>query len=1836
MSADQSFRVRGAVRDDIVPPVTSFEIQSKRRLLPGGAREAGGEEMSLACDDLVRVTLTDGFVLWTRADDLMRERGRRDATRGAEGVWEINTQPPERARRTTRGWLGLGIKVLEVFGIDLKAATARALGERLEQRHLDSDLGQFPHGRLYHCSLGDAFGLTPVTEAAPIPTDPGPLLVFIHGTGSSCQGSFGALWDTEPGRTARVELAKRYGDRAFAFEHPSLTVSPIANALVLASALPAGAQLHLVTHSRGGMVGELLCLGERDPASDPLKPALLKTLFEKDRTLAPQLGLPPLDEAAQGVRQAGYAADCQSLAKLLALLDDPDRGLRIGRFVRTACPARGTTLASGRLDRWLSVFGHLAGWAGVGDAMDFVLAVVKERTDPRTLPGLEAMMPGSALTRLFALPDLVTRSDLSVIAGDVQGDSLWGQLKLFIADWFYGSDHDLVVNTGSMYGGIRRPPKGGRYQFDQAPEVNHFNYFTNARSLRWLTAGLARADGTDGGFLSLDQAPQEAPRWREAVQRSARAGGRPQPLAVVIPGMMGSALRVDGAAVWLSYWSLLRGGINRLRLGLPHQVEPTGPIDDYYGPLIECLARSHRVEVFAYDWRQSIQEGARALAARLETWLPEAERAKQPVRLVAHSMGGLLVRAMIADRGPGADLWRRITALRESRLLMLGTPNQGSHEALRWLTGHNPTLVKLSLLDLTQGIDALVDLVRAFPGLLELLPAAPECADFARSQFWEGLKQDLRARWGTADAVALRQARATWKLLEQSPVDPLTMVYVAGHQPATVAGYRLVEGAGDGAPKRLEFLATPRGDGTVTWASGTLPGVPVWYVADTAHDALCIRSDAFAAYLDLLQCGKTTRLPQTPPGQSRAGTGPAGAQMALTPLPDRPPTDDIPGQRAIERLSFGGGLPPDDEGRGVLAPVIQVRIRHGDLAYARHPVLVGHYLGDTIVSAEAALDQRLEGALSERMQLGLYPGRVGTHAPFFNQRDGAKPEGAVVVGLGQVGELTPSSLETGVRDALLDYALRIAYWTTGSRFGPADSVRSAKVSCLLVGSGAGGLPTADVVKSILRGALAAADRLPAAGLHERVALDQLEFLEIYQDLAIGAAEALDAALRDDQLAARVQWPRRVIEEGEGGQRRVRCDEAPDWWQRLDIIQDPGDQALRFIATTDRARAEVTLAVGQLRLADGFIAQASRSAAANAEAAKTLFEMLLPNRLRELAPQQRDLVILVDEVSARYPWELLEDRWSHTGRPPAVAAGMVRQLKTPEYRTLPAHALEAKALVVGNPDLGGWDKFPDLPGARDEAVRVAELLRGAGYQVIDRIGEKADSILEGLHRDAWRILHLAGHGEHEFPMTQPPSPNCPACGQAPPVRTERLSGMVIGKDSFLTPGDVEQMRWVPELVFINCCHLGKTLRANPPPYGILAANLAVQFIRMGVKAVIAAGWAVDDRAGLAFADAFYSALLGGAPFGEAQRSARESIWLRFPEVNTWGAYQCYGDPAFRLRRGSDAETRPPRPPYRAPFELIADLANMEARIGVQVRAQGDDPQTLAPLRAGIDDLLAAIPDTEREDWLARADLAAALGFAWGETRAYAEAVTCLERALSAEQGDCPLRALERCNEFQVRLIGEDWRALRNTPAGDPKEDARHALITRLDQAIADLGQICDRAPTVERLALMGQACGQLAWLQDDPQARLEALGNMANYLERALERRPEPDPYHFPRWAAAKRLARSPAARPDGDWQTELADQLRAMGERAVALNEKEPSFRNAVARADNETVALLLLDGAPPEGTAGRIADLYREVLRRGASPRELDEVHDSLDFLIALGDGSPALETLQAIRKAL
>ena len=666
--------------------------------------------------------------------------------------------------------------------------------------------------------------------------------------------------------------------------------------------------------------------------------------------------------------------------------------------------------------------------------------------------------------------------------------------------------------------------------------------------------------------------------------------------------------------------------------------------------------------------------------------------------------------------------------------------------------------------------------------------------------------------------------------------------------------------------------------------------------------------------------------------------------------------------------------------------------------------------------------------------------------------------------------------------------------------------------------------------------------------------------------------------------------------GQAGRRRVRFEEAPESYQRLEIIEDGG--RLRFVFTTDRARAEETLATGQLALVDSFVRIASRDTGQNSEVAKTLFEMLLPLRLREMSAQQGNLVIMVDQRSARYPWELLENRWASGERPPAVGAGLVRQFRTLEFRQRPVHGAANTALVIGNPDLGGAPDFADLPGAREEAQLVAKQLADDGYDVTDCIDAAATPILEALHKDSWRILHLAGHGVHDYPRPGTP-------GKA-------ISGMVIGADSFLTPGDIAQMRFVPELVFINCCHLGRVDGPRDLDRLGLAANLGEEFIRMGVRAVVAAGWAVDDRAGQAFAAAFYRAMLAGEAFGEAVRAAREAVWTRCPDVNTWGAYQCYGDPDFRFHRDGGTAQRV-WPNFGTPHELVAELENLAADFRAGSHDEGG---------GRIARRVARIPPGQSAAWLQRADVCAALGLAWGEIRNWEEASRRLEQALTADRGECPIRALEQYANYRVRLAAANWSGARRLPA-TKREAARGQAVEAIEAAILDLDTLCRRAPTVERLNLLGSAYKRLAQVEEG-ERRLEALVNMAHHYDLAYARKH--DAYAFTNRVAATLLAEQGTVAVDAENRGKLLRELDSLQREVARRNADDPNFWDGASLADL-ALTRLLLAGANPARQRGAgfgepvtaVIQAYEDAIGRAASPREVASLAENIAFLSEL-----------------
>jgi CHAT domain-containing protein/pimeloyl-ACP methyl ester carboxylesterase len=1480
------------------------------------ARAAEGKLVSLnvADEDVIAVELAGEVTLWTtvgqfRADFDMQPR--RDT--GGEYLsfpTEIELGGP------SRGPVGWAIKAVRVFDVDLSGMTVAGLARAWEEKHVSSP-------GLYRCRQPTPVKLEPVT--VPPPADR-PLLIFLHGTASSFEGSFGALWDG-PQSKIGATLFNAYHGHVYAFQHRTFTESPIDNAIALLNQLPDNARLHLVSHSRGGLIGELLCRAAVATGRDPFD--------EKDVTLFANT------EDTDGVT-VDRARDRTALATLNELLKQKQP--RVERFVRVACPARGSTLASERLDRWLSVIMNTLSFAGLqgslffAAASDLITAIVKEHTDPRTLPGLEAMMPTAPLVRSLNRFDVTVNADLSVISGDTEAGGIWEKLKLLVLDRFYEDDHDLAVNTSSMIGGVRRTT-GGRFFFDQGEQVNHFHYFVNDRTAEKVRDGLLWTDKPPTGFTPIEDQP------RPPIARAARGGSRPagprptgsRPVVFVLPGIMGSHLKRSGSRIWLNLPNLLFGGLEALHIGADG-VTPDGPLEGYYEEVIEFLGRTHEVVPFAFDWRLSLRDEARRLADQVRAKLDEAERGHQPVRLLAHSMGGLVVRIMIGDH---PDVWARICRHPGGRFIMLGTPNSGTFSIPRSLFGQDKLLKQLALLDLTNSPKELLKTISKFPGLLEMLPAAGNGFDFFKIDTWRQFAQADDKGWVLPDETRLQAALATRALLDQSPIDPQRMLYVAGRAPKTPVALEVDASAARG--ERLRFLSTARGDGRVPWETGIPPGVRVWY-ADCEHGDLAAHEAAFPALLELLQTGHTTRLPQTAPAVMR-GT----ERMVLA----RDMADAYPDEPELAAAALGTRRrrkQVESQAR------IKVGVVHGHLGFTDHAVVVGHYQGDTVVSAEAALDQMLDGRLRERLRLGLYPGVLESADVFLNP--GKKPGGAIVIGLGRVGELTPGHLAASVTRGALLYASAMAEQTRSSREKRRTGPMPAAMTTLLIGTGAGGISVEDSLSAVLRGVARANRTLTESGLGKRVTFTEVEVLELWEDRAILAAHALTRLSEDPQLRGMFAVES-TIRETTGGRKRATFEEAGGWYHRLGITAQE-DGALRFQALTNRARAEVSLQPTQRALVDQFITRAITDPSNDQHTARTLFELLIPNPLKEQTPDRQDLVLVVNDDAARYPWELMQDRRDSEGLPLAVRVGLIRQLETAEFRATPLGVTQLKALVVGDP----VSQFVELTGAQEEAEQVASVLERQGFTVTKKIRTHSQEIVEALFDDDYRILHLAGHGVYQYPLV------------ASVPSSQTVSGMVIGTNVFLTPTEVEQMRQVPELVFINCCHLGKIEGGNDTnrkDRHLLAANLAAQFIRMGVRAVIAAGWAVDDTAAQTFACELYAGLLAGAPFGDAVLRARKTTYDSHGTVNTWGAYQCYGDPDWRLRaEQGESIGQQEEPRFVASVEVALALDNLTDE------AKTASPENREMLRAKVAKLESALSP----DWLARDDVRMALAQAHG--------------------------------------------------------------------------------------------------------------------------------------------------------------------------------------------------------------------------------------------------------------
>lgn len=1739
-----------------------------------GAERAEGPLLKLEAipgEDVVVIQLADGprLVLHpASASDLLKSNPRTRTDRAGETEPAVDALPW--AQNEQRGAIGAAAAAIKWLAV-VKPKPADHLAHLATAgivQHVD---GQVEEG-VYSLPLSGV--LSPLKGTAPlktIPTDGDqPILVLLHGTFVDTASTFGKLWSNHPQVVKR--LAEQY-HHLYALDHATLGAGPVANALTLARALAPRTRLHLLCHSRGGLVAEVLVR------------AAARRLDKADEQL--------LDPATH-----------RQLAELNGML--LEKQIVIERVVRVACPARGTLLASGRLDAYLSVLQWLLEQAHVPivpQLVEFLYHLARNRTDIKLLPGLEAMTPSSALIAWLNTPTDGAGGELRVVAGDSQGGDLLSWLKTLLADAFYWTDNDLVVQTRSMYGGMPRlsGERGGALFYLARGDITHFSYFSQAETVEAIESGLLGKDtvkwspigplswlGKESGGVRGAQAPSPQ-TTRKAAER---------PAVIVLPDFLGSQLyHHSGLCAWLTPRSLGDADALCYRNGKDQQpLRAEGLNPAYYGELTERLRETHEVLCFGYDWRRPITEEAVRLAALVRAELSVRNASLRPVRLLAHGMGGLLVRAMQFEH---PDTWLRLMAREGARLLMLGTPHAGSWAPMQLLTGDDAFGNTLSVSGPLFGDLKWRKVFAGMPGLLQLQAGLLDpMLQLDQQKTWERLAREdgeaaaklsrwhRHAAWGIPPQQVLDQAVAFRRELDGHlaalTADAGKMAIVVGRAPYTPNGFVMSE------PGLLYQYQQGDGDGRVTLASARLRGVKAWQV-EAEHGMLPSARAAFSAYIELLNEGRTELLPgyATPENGNGERKGwdnrhPAGAP----PKPRRPAWSGAHAALPNNALSV---FETPDSGADTLphAAVLAVRVQHGNLKFIPQPLLVGHYQALSLSGAEDVVDGLVDGRMRKALRAGLYPEAIGSCHVFANvarcTRSGRgiipRPKAVTVVGLGEEGKLKAAELSYSVRLGVLAYAER--YWEEIGKDG------AFEIAATLIGSGGTGISVGNAALSIVQGVIDANVKLAECGWQP---VRRLILIELYLDRATDAWRVL--TMQSEATPERLCVEGDLIP-GEGSLRRPL--ESSYRGATYDFItalhvrgEDPQHPCIAYSLDSKRARTEVRAQRAQGSLVRDLVAKASNSANTDAQIGRTLFQLLVPVEIEPYLAGSTDMVIELDRSTAALPWELLDtDAGSKllsvasSAVPWSIRTKLIRRLQVAQFRAQVVDATtEDNVLVIGEP-LCDPARYGPLPGARREALAVAKVAQSLGgggrEEMVQQLADHNDAqtIINALFARNYRAIHIAGHG-----------------------MAGKHGGVVLsGPSTFLGADEIRAMRVAPELVFLNCCHLAHADAASAlAEYDrtAFAANLAEELIRVGVRCVIAAGWAVEDAAAEKFATAFYAALFGGARFIDAVGEARRAAWEVNRQGNTWAAYQCYGDPEWSWRRAITA----PQPSPEEEYAGIASSANLLLVLeGFATESDYANNRDLLRNEAR----LRYLDEKFGAKWGRQGEIAEAFGKAYAAMRASAPALKWYLEAIRAANGCASLSAMDGY-AIQLSL---------------PERDARDYR-----EAIHMLRRMTEIAPSLKRHTIMAVAYKRLSTCYvrqgrlDNAEAALqEAEKNFGKAIERAHDDEAKYK-YYPTRGRLACELRRRLLAAPDTPRALKIDEQqIQTVRESIRLAVEQSPTFWSIVAQSELELIAAVA-NGELHEKKTDML-DSLEDLYKRISAPRFWMYVHDDARFLL-------------------
>ena len=712
--------------------------------------EAERHTITLKKDQLVEFVFEDNTV-WFSSDETIQDVFPEAAAIKSRSV-DSDFQIPFFIQTSTddRGIGTVALRLLKVFTKKGVQKGVKELAADLEKKQLENKIGLFRLDASFQFQKDMA------------PDNNKPYLLFLHGTNSSTSGSFGEIVGTELWKY----ICQNYEQNVLAFQHETLTKSPLQNVLDLVKQLPANASLHLISHSRGGLVGDALC----------------RFCVDNENNAGFS------DDEINFLKKEGRDADIKNIKAISE--EFKKKNINVQKFIRVACPASGTTLASNRLDYFFNITFNLIGIAVGGPAnpvygafKNLIASVVDCKEDVNILPGLEAMNPDSPFIKVLNYPKPLAAIDnpLIVISGNSQLNFSFKALVVLASKFFFDSKNDLVVNTASMYNGTKRL-KLVQYFFDEGTTVDHFHYFKNPKTNNALLNALKSTGETlIPGFVTMEQgassmADRNAILKLDGGQVFKNTVTGKRPIAVLLPGIMGSNLSRNGKLVWINYFRFIAGDLGSLKIS-DKGIEAPSLIKTSYKKLADYLSGSYDVVTFAFDWRQQLNDCANLFNDKINELLKHG----QPIKIIGHSMGGVLVRDFILNH---SDTWQRLNSSTGFRLVFLGSPLGGSYRIPYVLFGKDPIIDKISKIDIFHTKKQLLEVFSNFPGLLSLLPLTEDGDnDFSKEETWKKMsKANGDALW----PVPLKKHLDTFKTYRDfinanaKDIDYSNAVYIAG------------------------------------------------------------------------------------------------------------------------------------------------------------------------------------------------------------------------------------------------------------------------------------------------------------------------------------------------------------------------------------------------------------------------------------------------------------------------------------------------------------------------------------------------------------------------------------------------------------------------------------------------------------------------------------------------------------------------------------------------------------------------------------------------------------------------------------------------------------------------------------------------------------------------------------------------------------------------------------------------------------------------------------------------------------------------------------------------